>query len=81
MEQEDPGGVGHEAPSTPAAPPPPVPLRTSTLVWWGMLAWALTLVVLLVLPLAEHRTWWVWVPVAGIALGTLGYRAARKMQG
>ncbi|MDO5739249.1 MAG: DUF2530 domain-containing protein [Ornithinimicrobium sp.] len=81
MEQEEPRGGGHAAPGTPEVPPPPAPLRTATLVRWGILAWALALVVLLVLPRADERTWWVWVPVAGIVLGALGYRAARRMQG
>lgn len=49
-------------------------IRTITLVRGGMLCWAIALVVLLSGPAlrADGRGWWLWVPVAGLALGALG---------
>lgn len=63
--------------------PPVVTLRTITLVGWGILAWALTLAVLVLVPSlrAGERSWWVWVPVAGIALGAVGYGYLRRGKG
>ncbi|HLS39746.1 MAG TPA: DUF2530 domain-containing protein [Ornithinicoccus sp.] len=55
--------------------PPPVRLRTITVVRWGMVAWALVLVVILAVPALREgdRSWWPWVPVAGIGLGVIGH--------
>ena len=63
--------------------PPEVTLRTITLVGWGILAWAVVLLVLLIVPSLRtgERSWWVWVPVAGIALGVLGYGYLRRGKG
>ncbi|MFX0538405.1 hypothetical protein ACQBAT_02525 [Ornithinimicrobium sp. Y1847] len=63
--------------------PPAVPVRTIHLVQWGILAWALALVVLLAFPdlRAGERSWWLWVPVAGILLGGLGYVYLRRGRG
>lgn len=63
--------------------PPEVTLRTITLVGWGILAWAVVLLVLLLVPSlrTDERSWWVWVPVAGIALGVLGYGYLRRGKG
>ena len=63
--------------------PPDVPLRTITLVRWGILLWAGILVALLVIPGLRDgdRAWWVWVPVAGILLGALGYVYLRRGRG
>lgn len=54
---------------------PEVTLRTLRVVRWGIIAWALALVVVLVLPSLREgdRSWWVWVPVAGLALGVIGH--------
>jgi hypothetical protein len=50
-------------------------LRTITVVRWGMVAWALVLVVILAVPALREgdRSWWPWVPVAGIGLGVIGH--------
>lgn len=63
--------------------PPDVTLRTITLVRWGILVWAVVLSVLLLLPgLREgDRSWWVWVPVAGMVLGVVGWAYLRRGKG
>jgi hypothetical protein len=50
-------------------------LRTIVLVRWGVLLWLVALVVVLVVPWlrSDGRQWWVWVPVAGAALGVVGH--------
>lgn len=78
------GAVDPEtAPTDGTIVPPAVPLRTITLVRWGIVAWALVLVVLLAVPAlrSDGREWWVWVPVAGIVLGALGYVYLRRGRG
>lgn len=64
---------GAPDPADVAVPDPGV--RTSVLVRWGMALWAVVLAVLLLVPSlrADDRGWWLWVPVAGIALGALGH--------
>lgn len=66
-----------------AVRPPEVTLRTITLVRWGILAWAVALVVVLLTPALRtgERDWWVWVPVAGVVLGALGYAYLRRGKG
>ncbi|GAA4877448.1 DUF2530 domain-containing protein [Serinicoccus chungangensis] len=63
--------------------PPEVPLRTITLVRWGILAWAVVLLLLLAVPALRsgERDWWVWVPVAGVVGGLLGYAYLRRGKG
>ncbi|RIK10871.1 MAG: DUF2530 domain-containing protein [Acidobacteria bacterium] len=58
-------------------------LRTSALVLWGTLAWLVVLAVLLLVPplRSGDRSWWVWVPVAGVAGGLLGYGYLRRGRG
>lgn len=62
---------------------PEVGLRTITLVKWGILGWAVVLVVLLLVPSLREgeRSWWIWVPVAGMLLGALGYVYLRRGRG
>lgn len=56
-------------------PVPDVAVRTIVLVRWGILLWAVALVVLLLVPdlRTGEREWWVWVPVAGLVGGLLGH--------
>lgn len=63
--------------------PPDVTLRTITLVGWGIIAWTIALAVILLVPSlrSDERSWWVWVPVAGLALGALGYGYLRRGRG
>lgn len=63
--------------------PPDVTLRTITLVGWGIIAWTIALAVILLVPSlrSDERSWWVWVPVAGLALGGLGYGYLRRGRG
>lgn len=58
-------------------------MRTITLVGWGIILWAVVLVVLLAVPSLRSgdRSWWPWVPVAGMALGGLGYVYLRRGRG
>jgi hypothetical protein len=39
----------------------------------GAAAWAIALVVLLIVGLPEHDRWWLWVCAVGIAIGVFGY--------
>lgn len=50
-------------------------VRTIVLVRWGLLGWLIVLAVLLFLPEMRtgERSWWPWVPVAGLVLGALGH--------
>ncbi|WP_151525674.1 DUF2530 domain-containing protein [Serinicoccus kebangsaanensis] len=75
-------GPGDEQQADPVRPPE-VTLRTITLVRWGILAWFVVLAVLVLVPSLRsgERDWWVWVPVAGIVLGTLGYAYLRRGKG
>jgi hypothetical protein len=61
------------------------PLAVSSLrtVLWGQLGWVVTLVVLLAVPALHEgpRDWWPWVPVAGLAIGSLGYVYLRRGRG
>lgn len=54
--------------------PPPIRLRTSTVVSWGLVAWAIALIVVLAVPELRtgDRSWWPWVPVAALVLGGIG---------
>lgn len=58
-------------------------VRTAVLVRWGMLAWLVVLAVLLLVPplRAGDRSWWVWVPVAGIVGGAAGLAYLRRGRG
>lgn len=54
---------------------PEARLRTITVVHWGMVLWAIVLAAVLLIPplRSGDRAWWVWVPVAGLALGAIGH--------
>lgn len=58
---------------------PEVGLRTTTVLMVGVLAWAVVLAVLLLVPglPGPGDGWWVWVPVAGMALGILAHLGLR----
>ena len=69
--------------SRPARRPDPAPLETDDvlLVAIGTAAWALALVVLVVLRVtdaAEVRDWWMGMCGYGIALGLFGVRYCRR---
>ncbi|USQ76776.1 DUF2530 domain-containing protein [Ornithinimicrobium cryptoxanthini] len=74
---QPPGTEGPHRPESapPEIVPPVATLRTLRVVHWGILAWAVALVLVLVLPSLREgdRSWWVWVPVAGIGLGVVGH--------
>lgn len=52
-------------------------------VEWGMLVWAVALVVTLVVPALRtgERDWWPWACVAGIGLGAIGWLYVRRGRG
>ncbi|PKK15813.1 DUF2530 domain-containing protein [Thermomonospora sp. CIF 1] len=55
--------------------PDPPPLRTDDrlVAAVGTVAWAIALVVLLIVDLPEDARWWLWVCVVGVATGIFGY--------
>lgn len=59
----------------PAIQPPRAHLPTLRVVHWGMVLWAIALVVVLLVPALHEgsRSWWVWVPVSGFSLGVIGH--------
>jgi hypothetical protein len=61
----------------------PLAVSTARVVLWGELAWVVALVVILVVPSLHEgeRDWWPWVPVAGIALGLIGFSYVRRGRG
>lgn len=67
----------HLSGETPLPPvdPPVVTLRTVRVVRWGLALWVLALVALVAFPALREgeRSWWPWVPVAGIVLGGIGH--------
>jgi len=62
---------------------PTIPLRTISVVRWGMVAWLVALVVLLAVPALREgdRSWWVWVPVSGLVLGAIGHTYLSRGRG
>lgn len=63
--------------------PMQVGLSTLLVVRCGLALWAVVLVVLVAVPdlRTGDRWWWVWVPVAALALGGLGYHYVRRGRG
>lgn len=74
-----------DPPTTPpqAIEPPALPLRTATVVRWGMLGWLLALVMVLLVPdlRAGDRAWWPWVPVSALGLGLIGLTYLNRGRG
>ena len=83
--REDLGPASGATPeSTPDAPQyPPLPVKSSTVIKVGMLAWALALAVTLAVPDLHtgERSWWPWTCVAGLTLGLIGYVYVRRGRG
>jgi amino acid transporter len=54
--------------------PEPAPLQTNDVLitFIGTVAWAVALVVLLIVGLPGRDQWWLWVCVVGIVLGFFG---------
>ncbi|MDE9365051.1 DUF2530 domain-containing protein [Luteipulveratus sp. YIM 133132] len=63
--------------------PTPLPFDTLRVVEIGLAVWAVVLVVLLAVPTLHQgsRDWWPWVPVAALALGSLGWAYLRRGRG
>lgn len=59
----------------PAIEAPRAQLPTIRVVHWGMVLWAIALIVVLLVPALHEgsRSWWVWVPASGFALGAIGH--------
>ncbi|GAA2083146.1 DUF2530 domain-containing protein [Actinomadura alba] len=62
--------------------PPPPPLETNDvrLSAAGAAAWAVALVVLLLIGLPEDERWWLWVCVTGMAIGLFGIVYIPRLQ-
>ena len=77
--------TGHpgEATSQPGDELKPLAVSTARVIMWGQVGWVLALVVILVVPSLhrDERDWWPWVPVAGLALGLIGYLYVRRGRG
>lgn len=61
----------------------PLDWSTGRVIKLGLAAWALALVVTLVVPdlHSGDRSWWPWTCVAGMALGVFGYVYLRRGRG
>ncbi len=61
----------------------PLAVSTTTIVAWGIAAWAVALVLTLAVPALHEgdRHWWPWCCVAGIVLGFVGYTYVRRGRG
>lgn len=53
--------------------PPPLETDDRKIAAVGAAAWAVALVVLLAVGLPKEDRWWLWVCVAGIAIGIFAY--------
>ncbi|WP_067456766.1 DUF2530 domain-containing protein [Actinomadura macra] len=67
--------------SRPRLPDPP-PMRTNDvrIAAAGTAAWAVALVVLLIVDLPSGDRWWLWVCVAGIVIGLFGVWYIPRLQ-
>ncbi|AKU17958.1 DUF2530 domain-containing protein [Luteipulveratus mongoliensis] len=63
--------------------PTALPFDTLRVVEIGIALWAIALVAALAIPALHEgdRDWWPWVPVAGMALGALGWVYLRRGRG
>ena len=61
----------------------PLAVSTVRVIIGGSAAWALALLVTLVVPALHQgeRDWWPWTCVAGIALGVIGFTYVRRGRG
>lgn len=61
-------------PETRLAPPPPLEANDQLVAAVGTVAWAIALVVLLIIrdSLRADLRWWIWTCVAGLAMGLFG---------
>jgi hypothetical protein len=63
--------------------PPPLETNDRAVVLFGIVVWAVLLVIALVMYShleAEGRGWWVWTPVVAIVLGLYGLRYIRRRE-
>ncbi|WP_245553640.1 DUF2530 domain-containing protein [Demetria terragena] len=76
------GDFGTQADEPPVTPPP-VQVNTARVIEIGLGLWAVALAVVLAVPTLHEgeRAWWVWVPVAGLVLGALGWIYVRRGRG
>lgn len=64
-------------------PPEPLAVNGVPVIVIGTVLWAIALIVLLVIHnrLSDHgHGWWIWVGVAGVALGIIGVPYLRRFQ-
>ncbi|WP_067491573.1 DUF2530 domain-containing protein [Actinomadura hibisca] len=60
--------------------PPPLPTNDVRIAAAGTAAWAVALVVLLIVDLPEADRWWLWVCGAGIAIGLFAVWYVPRLQ-
>jgi hypothetical protein len=60
--------------------PPPIQTNDVLIAVVGTGAWSVALVVLLLVGLPEADRWWLWVCVAGIAIGLFGVWYIPRLQ-
>ena len=70
-------------PRKPGEPLEPVHVPMLKIVEAGIVAWAVALVVTLVVPVLHEgdRDWWPWTCVAGMGLGAIGWVYLRRGRG
>ena len=58
-------------PTARPSPPPPLEANDQVVIWVGTAAWAVALVVLLIIrdSLPADQRWWIWTCACGVAFG------------
>lgn len=70
-------------PRKPGEPLQPVHVPMLKIIEWGIVGWAVALVVTLLVPALHEgdRSWWPWTCVAGMLLGGIGWLYVRRGRG
>lgn len=60
-----------------------LPLRSIVIVRIGLAIWMIAQILVWTVPSlsAGDRSWWRWVPIAGLTIGALGYTYLRQARG
>ena len=63
--------------------PMSLPLRSIVIVRIGLAIWMIALTLVWAVPSLSDgdRSWWRWVPIAGLTIGALGYAYVRRARG
>ena len=70
------------APAERRSPPPPLEANDQVVIWVGTAAWAVALVVLLIIrdSLPAGQRWWIWTCVCGVAFGLFGLWYVQRLK-